>query len=175
MSKEKLFTPEDFDKPKDISFWQKYKRFIIVIAALLIIVAIVLWCIFCGKTEQKADTVVEQEQKEQISNNPEPNIHTSETEAVENETTIDTQDNVNVEVGTAIASDAETPKSDVIQEVTSQNASVQPVKVSDNVEQEAMNVIRGEYGNIPERREKLGSKYQEIQNRVNQLKKEGVF
>lgn len=175
MAKEKLFTPEDFDKPKDISFWQKYKRFIIVIAAFLIIVAIVLWCIFCGKAEQKEDTVIEQEQTEQISNNPENDIHTSETEAMANETTNDTQDNVNVEVGTAIASDAEIPKPEVLQEVTSQNPSVQAVTVSYNVEQEAMNVIRGDYGNIPERREKLGSKYQTIQKRVNELKREGVF
>ncbi|MDE6681836.1 MAG: hypothetical protein K2J87_00240 [Muribaculaceae bacterium] len=44
-----------------------------------------------------------------------------------------------------------------------------------DVETEAMKVIRGEYGNNPVRRNNLGSKYQEIQNRVNELKRTGKF
>ncbi|MDE6409347.1 MAG: hypothetical protein K2K81_03765 [Muribaculaceae bacterium] len=44
-----------------------------------------------------------------------------------------------------------------------------------DVEAEAMKVIRGEYGNNPVRRNNLGSKYQEIQNRVNELKRTGKF
>ncbi len=38
-----------------------------------------------------------------------------------------------------------------------------------------MKVIRGEYGIGQERKDKLGAKYQPIQNRVNELKREGVF
>ncbi len=44
-----------------------------------------------------------------------------------------------------------------------------------DVEAEAMKVIRGEYGNNPVRRNNLGAKYQEIQNRVNELKRTGKF
>jgi hypothetical protein len=43
------------------------------------------------------------------------------------------------------------------------------VTVSDNVDVEAMKVIRGEYGNNPDRRNALGARYHEIQTRVNQL------
>jgi hypothetical protein len=38
-----------------------------------------------------------------------------------------------------------------------------------------MKVIRGDYGDGEERKEKLGSNYQSIQSRVNELKREGVF
>jgi hypothetical protein len=54
-----------------------------------------------------------------------------------------------------------------------QQASVS--NVSDDLEAEAIKVIRGEYGIGQERKDKLGSKYQPIQNRVNELKREGVF
>ena len=47
--------------------------------------------------------------------------------------------------------------------------------VSDDIEAEAMKVIRGDYGDGQERREKLGAKYQAIQSRVNELKLKGVF
>lgn len=47
--------------------------------------------------------------------------------------------------------------------------------VSNDVEAEAMKVIRGDYGIGQERKAKLGSKYQTIQSRVNELKREGIF
>ena len=49
------------------------------------------------------------------------------------------------------------------------------VNVSDDVETEALKVIRGDYGVGQERKDKLGEKYQPIQNRVNELKREGLF
>lgn len=52
---------------------------------------------------------------------------------------------------------------------------VEAVNVSNDVEAEAMKVIRGDYGIGQERKNKLGEKYQTIQNRVNELKREGVF
>ena len=47
--------------------------------------------------------------------------------------------------------------------------------VSNNVEAEAMKVIRGDYGVGQERKDKLGTKYPIIQSRVNELKREGLF
>ena len=47
--------------------------------------------------------------------------------------------------------------------------------VSSDVDAEAMKVIRGDYGVGLERKNKLGTKYQTIQSRVNELKREGVF
>lgn len=45
--------------------------------------------------------------------------------------------------------------------------------VHSELEQEALSVIRGNYGNNPVRRRKLGDRYQEIQDRVNQMYREG--
>lgn len=49
------------------------------------------------------------------------------------------------------------------------------VKVSNDIEKEAMKVIRGDYGVGQERKDNLGGMYQTIQSRVNELKREGVF
>lgn len=50
-----------------------------------------------------------------------------------------------------------------------------PAAVSDDIEAEALKVIRGAYGNNPDRRTILGDKYQDVQRRVNQLKRQGAF
>ena len=52
---------------------------------------------------------------------------------------------------------------------------VNSANVSNDVEAEAMKVIRGDYGIGQERKDKLGPKYQTIQSRVNELKREGIF
>lgn len=61
---------------------------------------------------------------------------------------------------------------------TTNNTAEAPAKnanVSNDVEAEAMKVIRGDYGVGQERKDKLGSQYQTIQSRVNELKREGIF
>ena len=45
--------------------------------------------------------------------------------------------------------------------------------VSD-IEQKALDVIRGKYGNGDERKEKLGSDYTAVQKKVNELYKQGI-
>lgn len=57
----------------------------------------------------------------------------------------------------------------------SSSTQVNEFNVSNDVEAEAMKVIRGDYGIGQERKNKLGSKYQTIQSRVNELKREGIF
>lgn len=59
-----------------------------------------------------------------------------------------------------------------------QNANEQSANapiVQGDVETEAYKVIRGEYGVGQERVDRLGSQYQAIQNRVNEMKREGLF
>lgn len=176
MAKEKLFTPEDFDKPKDKNFWKILKDWILKnkgwTFTILIVVAIVLYCNHYNKGEQKQVNGIE---KEQFSNNHGSAVPYKEIEDVETEAIHEVQDVTNVEPETLPTTVLDDPKQEVIQENTTLRREVQSVSVSNNLEQEAMNVIRGNYGNLPERRDKLGNKYQEIQNRVNQLKKEGVF
>lgn len=69
---------------------------------------------------------------------------------------------------------AQAPVTNVVPEQTQQKAT-ESTSISNDVETEAMKVIRGEYGIGQERKDKLGAKYQPIQNRVNELKREGVF
>ena len=57
----------------------------------------------------------------------------------------------------------------------STSTSANTTSVSNDVEAEAMKVIRGDYGVGQERKDKLGTKYQTIQSRVNELKREGIF
>lgn len=70
--------------------------------------------------------------------------------------------------------EAQDPATNVVPEQTQPKAT-ESASVSNDVEAEAMKVIRGEYGIGQERKDKLGAKYQPIQNRVNELKREGVF
>lgn len=70
--------------------------------------------------------------------------------------------------------EAQAPVTNVVPEQTQPKAT-ESASVSNDVEAEAMKVIRGEYGIGQERKDKLGAKYQPIQNRVNELKREGVF
>ncbi len=53
------------------------------------------------------------------------------------------------------------------QDVQKPSAPVEEVKAA------AISVIRGNYGNNPERRRKLGDRYQEIQNKVNEMYRNG--
>lgn len=73
---------------------------------------------------------------------------------------------------------AETPVSQAGSEAAATNAirSVPTVTgVSNNIEVEALNVIKGKYGDGNERKSRLGVRYAEIQNRVNELKRAGKF
>ncbi len=70
--------------------------------------------------------------------------------------------------------EANAPVTNASTQQTQSNA-VESISVTNDLEAEAMKVIRGDYGIGQERKAKLGSKYQPIQNRVNELKREGVF
>lgn len=85
--------------------------------------------------------------------------------------------------GNEAANTSDTKNSDVVETpATVDNTSTVPSSiqvnvsnVSNDVEAEAMKVIRGDYGVGQERKDKLGSQYQTIQSRVNELKREGLF
>ena len=79
----------------------------------------------------------------------------------------------------ATATSASTPTiatSETVSRPSGNTVSATPAaQVSSDIEAEALKVIRGEYGTGFERKLKLGSKYREIQNRVNELKRQGAF
>lgn len=155
MAKEKLFTPEDFDKPTDKK-WYQSKGFIITlfILAVAIIVGLVLYF-----SSNKSGEV---SQSAQPNNAVVENV-TSSTSRVE------ITDSSVTETVPEVASqvDASLSNSTIIENP--------PIPMSSDVEKEAFKVIRGEYGNNPIRKNKLGDDYQNIQNRVNELKRQGAF
>lgn len=97
--------------------------------------------------EDAVDEEIVPENNNDVANNPE----TQSSNAVETPATVDNTSNV------------------------SPSTSANVPNVSNDVEAEAMKVIRGDYGIGQERKDKLGSKYQTIQSRVNELKREGIF
>ena len=97
--------------------------------------------------EKVEDEEIVSENNNDVANNPE----TQSSNAVETPATVDNTSNV------------------------SPSTSANVPSVSNDVEAEAMKVIRGDYGIGQERKDKLGSKYQTIQSRVNELKREGIF
>lgn len=82
---------------------------------------------------------------------------------------------------TPAASAAATPATPVATPAQKRSGSVaapaisRDAPVSDNVEQEALRVIRGDYGVGRERKERLGASYGAIQAEVNALKRAGKF
>lgn len=152
MAKEKLFTPEDFDKPSGGK--NKGLKIAICIVAGIIIIGLAGWAIwsFSNKKEE--------------SKEPQP---TEAQDSVATDVEVTTEEETPVPVYESEASDAETTHTTPTKAISASSI------VSDDIDSEAMKVIRGDYGNVPERKERLGSRYHVIQSRVNELKREGVF
>lgn len=167
MAKEKLFTPEDFDKDpkssrKNIVRW--------IVGAILVIIVIIVIIFALKGCDSKTDS------------NPIEEItlttgieRESITDRTKGEDGMDNKENG--ERVSDVSTNSETER-DAQQELTTtpgQSSEQSSTSESLDVESEAIKVIRGEYGNNPVRKKALGDKYQSIQNRVNQLKRQGVF
>ena len=155
MAKEKIFKPEDFDKgdKANKNWFHKWGPWILGGAALCALVI----CGFClwppNNAQQPEDNT---------------NIPTKEDSTVVPSSKIEEETTVPEYLG-----NTENEKVEETKEIGINERNI-PV-VSSNIESEALKVIRGDYGNVPERKSKLGPHYQSIQDRVNQLKKEGFF
>lgn len=139
-----------------------------------VIVLGVIGYIFFSKSGDKAAETSDQEAKVVLA--PSEPTDTTIVEGTEGEEIAPENDN-------EVANNPETQSSDAVEtpatvDNTSNgtpSTSVNVPNVSNDVEAEAMKVIRGDYGIGQERKDKLGSKYQTIQSRVNELKREGIF
>lgn len=139
-----------------------------------VIVLGVIGYIFFSKSGDKAAETSDQEAEVVVAHS-EP-TDTTIVEGTEGEEIAPENDN-------EVANNPETQSSDAVEtpatvDNTSNgtpSTSVNVPNVSNDVEAEAMKVIRGDYGIGQERKDKLGSKYQTIQSRVNELKREGIF
>lgn len=75
---------------------------------------------------------------------------------------------------TIIAESAKTAQSKPAATQTTKPFSATSAPVSGDVEENARRVIRGDFGNGLERRNKLGSSYSEIQGKVNEMYRQGL-
>lgn len=139
-----------------------------------VIVFGVIGYIFFSKSGDKAAETSDQEAEVVVA--PSEPTDTTIVEGTEGEEIAPENDN-------EVANNPETQSSDAVEtpatvDNTSNgtpSTSVNVPNVSNDVEAEALKVIRGDYGIGQERKDKLGSKYQTIQSRVNELKREGIF
>ncbi len=162
MAKEKLFTPEDFDKPSGGK--NKGLKIALCIVAGIIIIGLAGWAIwsFSNKKEESKEP------------QPTEDVATGQAlieaqDSVATDVEVTTEEETPVPVYESEASDAETTHTTPTKAISASSI------VSDDIDSEAMKVIRGDYGNVPERKELLGNKFHAIQSKVNQLKKDGVF
>lgn len=166
MAKEKLFTPEDFDKDPKTPKKGYIKWIIIAVTGVLAILAILFSLIDSDSNNQPQSTVIDSTCGSEMQDS----VMTKEV----------VEDSYSITDGTNQAKESfdepTTDKPTVSIEATGKIA--EPISNTDkvsNLETEALKVIRGDYGNNPERRRNLGSNYQFIQNRVNELKRQGAF
>ena len=160
MAKEKLFTPEDFDKPKPKN--KKLFKTILIVLGIIVFIGLCIWWIIpiTQSDNDKTVTDVSSEQVNQEGLNPNETIEqTDSISDVNNVEEIDKSNDQVVERG----------------ETSTQSEPISTNSISDNVEAEAIKVIRGEYGNVPERKQLLGEQFQVIQARVNQMKRQGLL
>lgn len=152
---------ETSSKSRKIWLWVA----LVVVAALL---AYLLW--------PKATTEGVEEQT--IENATQPEDETAD--PVTDEATVsDVQEEADLQTEEAPEAESETASTETTATTAPEAAPTTTAPANmptlDGVEAEALKVIRGDYGVGRERKDKLGSQYQAIQRRVNELKREGVF
>lgn len=141
----------------------------------VIVLGVIAYLLF-PDTGKKNSSSVNEDRTEVVKE-----VATNETDTV---AAAPAEDPVGAEATELAPETSETPSQEAVPNATissQQNNTATPasktqtVGVSSDVEAEAMKVIRGDYGIGQERKNRLGDKYQPIQNRVNELKREGVF
>lgn len=159
--------PEPEEKKKNKWLW-------IILA--IIVVILLIWWVFPGTTTE-SQPVVEEETIEEVTTpteNPEEVSEEAEIPAGDDAVDENANNDGISNPSEPVVNNPETipaaPQS--ANNVVTNNA--QSV-VSNNVEAEALKVIRGDYGIGQERKNKLGNQYEAIQRRVNELKREGAF
>lgn len=163
MAKKKIFKHEDFDKEK-----KSKNKLLPWIIGGGVVCALVVGFIYWPKSNDKDGSENSQSTTTQVIGTPIKEDSGNNDSSLIKEYVSNVSNEGNPSVGNT-GDDSEVVK--IKEEYTSGTT---PILNSD-IEEEAFKVIRGDYGNIPERRVKLGSQYQPIQNRVNQLKREGFF
>lgn len=164
MAKDKIFEPKDFDKDIPQNNRKKWLLWGTTAILLCIIIAgFILWRDYTSSQVQSPENtplVSTVSKIDTISSIPSlSNVSLDD----ENKKIVNAEDGHLANNNTAGS------------QLVSANKESKVASENIDIEQEALKVIRGAYGNIPQRKNLLGEKYQIIQNRVNQLKKIGTF
>ncbi len=200
MSKgKKLFRPEDFDKESSqsnkkwlvriserIRHLVSNKKWILLVVAAIVVIACVIGFKQLNQTSNNNDnTTPETSLVDSTTVEKTDSVQTKENQSVANNTTAsDGENEVQSETKETNASPSTSnfsaeSKDEKEPAVHSQNTSVQTTTPEESlstgsVEDKALQVIRGVYGNGSERKQKLGSRYSEIQSKVNDMYRNGL-
>lgn len=158
-------TPESEEKKNYKWLW---------ILLVIIVVILMIWWLLSGKSTE-SEPVIEEETVEEITTpteNTEEVSDEAEISAVEDAAKENANNDKSSDPSEPVVNTPETIPTHAVPQSIKNNA---PYVVSNDVEAEALKVIRGEYGIGQERKDKLGSQYEVIQRRVNELKREGAF
>ncbi len=161
----KIFSEEDFDKPTQQGNWfsEHIKQ---VLLWAFVIVCVVLAIIFVPR---------------RCTNDEEPIVDTLVTDSISNDSVppviVDSVGSDSIETTQKVVED-KTVNNPVTTTEVNKPEDNKPVKqedvnISEDVVKEALSVIRGNYGNNPDRRRLLKERYQEIQNKVNEMYRNG--
>lgn len=147
----------------------------------IVVLAAILFFVFVGKdNETSVQTNVAQNHVTAKADSIQP-AKTEEAAEKVDSTNVEKTDNTlkeeptkaTTEMPLSESNSKQSSKPDVVkEEKKTQTSSAQSINGS--LEQKAIAVIRGTYGNGLERRQKLGDKYTIIQNKVNEMYREGL-
>ena len=154
---------------------KKNNKWLWIILAIIVVILLIWWLL--PGTSKESEPLVEEETTEEVTTpaeNPEEVSEEAEIPAgedvVEGNVNNDGSSNQSEPVVNTPETIPSTPQS--TNNVVTNNA---PSVVPNDIEAEAIKVIRGDYGIGQERKNKLGNQYEAIQRRVNELKREGAF
>lgn len=167
-----VIQPEEVNTPhvEEPEVKKSSKSWIWWILGILVVLCVIIGVVVSksGKSEEPVSEM-EEVVTEDVVATPKDSIVNEQTSDNEPALTEETPAEPTTEEATPVAPAQPQP---TVKENSTTSAAA---NVSSDVEAEAMKVIRGDYGIGQERKDKLGSQYQTIQNRVNELKREGIF
>lgn len=157
-----LFTKDDFVKKGKVSTpWYKNWK-ILTPSALFLAVACAIGISQCSRNrgDDQVISPVDTITTDTVTKNTSGTILDSLTVVEEADTSINNKY-------------AKKTSQDKPEAIESSNTTINTTANFDNLEKEALSVIRGNYGNNPDRRRLLKERYQEIQNKVNEMYRNG--
>lgn len=156
---------------------KKNNKWLWIALAIIVIILLIWWLLPGNSTE--SEPIVEEETIEEVAT---PADHAEEvsdaTEIPAGENAV--EENANNDESSnpsepAVNNPETTPAPAAPQTTNNVSTNNASSAISNDVEAEAIKVIRGEYGIGQERKNMLGNRYEAIQRRVNELKREGAF